>query len=210
MIQEMAQSMLAEKENARPPYVSFELRAVEDLEASRKAGRYIAKDVEFIRVKAQGGTDDTTYKVEKWLAHQEREVQAGRFPARWLEQYKEKLEAWRKKQEIPLHGTPILGWPVISPAQQEMLLRIDIRTVEDLSAINDEAATRIGMGYLDLKNKAKAWLDQAKGRGPATQEIAALKRENRVLVGEVETLKKQVETLQQAMPLLQQPNAEAK
>ena len=40
---------MIEIQQARPPYVQFELRAVEDRNASLEAGHYIAKDVAFDR-----------------------------------------------------------------------------------------------------------------------------------------------------------------
>lgn len=195
---ELAASLLEEK--SRPATVRFELKAVEDKAASLKEGRFIARDVEYVSVKAQGGVDDVSYKVSTWLERIEEDARAYRVPWSWVEQWKAQLEAWRKKQDIPLFGTPIKGWGVISPSQQEMLLRMDIRTVEDLAKMNDEAASRYGMGAIDMKNKATAWLAQLTEKGPLTQKLAALEQANTVKDGQIATLTRQVEELRRMMP----------
>lgn len=204
---ELAASLLEEK--SRPANVKFELQAVEDIAASRAEGRYIARDVEYVHVKAQGGVDTVSYKVATWLQRIEDDARAYRIPWSWVEQWKAQLEAWRKKQDIPLFGTPIKGWGVISPAQQEMLLHMDVRTVEDLAKMNDEALRRYGMGAIDMKNKATAWLSQTAEKGPLTQELAALKRDNEIKNGQITTLMRQVDELRRMVPTLTTPTASA-
>ena len=65
MANDMVMEMLDMK--ARPATVRFEVLPVEEPAASKKKGRYIARDVEFVWVKAQGGLDDVCYKVSRWL-----------------------------------------------------------------------------------------------------------------------------------------------
>ena len=178
---ELAASLLEEK--SRPATVKFELKAIEDKAFSLQEGRFIARDVEYVTVKAQGGVDTVNYKVSTWLKQIDDDARAYRVPWSWVEQWKAQLDAWRKKQDIPLFGTPIKGWGVITPAQQEMLLHMDIRTVEDLAKINDEAMRRFGMGAIDMKNKATAWMSQLTDKGPLTQKLAALEQAMRDLYG---------------------------
>lgn len=189
----LAESLMEQKHSAAP--ATFFSAPVEDQAASLEQGKWVGSDVDFVTLKSQGGTDDVTYKVKSWFRIKEIEVQGGRFPRTWLEQYKAEYAAYKNKQEIPLVGTPIRGWGMISPAQQEMLISLNIRTVEDLSKIGDEAQRRIGMGSLAMKNKAIAWLSQLKDKGPATQEIAALKQDNLNQSTQIETLLKQVAEL---------------
>jgi FtsZ-binding cell division protein ZapB len=184
---------LQERED-RPALVSFEKVPVEDKEASLKAGHYVAKDVEYANTLVST-KDITTQKVSVWIANMEANVRAGRYKPEWRDQNLKKLEAWRNGQEIPLNGAAILGWPVISPAQQRTLIGLNVLTVEDLAAINDDKARQIGMGSLDLKNKAKAWLAQRSDKGPLTIEIAALKSENNTLKASLQSLQAQVDKL---------------
>lgn len=179
----------------RPAYVRFERRAVEDKVASRKQGRYVAKDVDMAFVTAPYSKDIFIKEVDSWLRDMEVQVKGGRIPAEWLEKYKQDYARWEEGQEIPLDGTAIKGWGVISPAQQDTLIKLHILTVEDLAGINEDAIRAIGMGAVDLKHKAQAWLSQLQDKGKLTQEMAALQKENAVLQGSVESLERQVNEL---------------
>lgn len=185
--------MLERKE--RPAYVRFERVAVEDKAASLAAGHYVARDVDYALITPPYSKDIFKSKVTQWLDDLEQQVRNDRINPDWVKTYKEAYRAWQNGQEIPLSGTAIRGWGVISPAQQETLIQMNMLTVEDLAAINDEGQKRIGMGALDLKNKAKAWLAQLQDKGPLTQEMAAVKAENNILTSSVSNLTRQVEEL---------------
>lgn len=179
----------------RPAYVKFVREAQEDHAASREKGIYVARDVDIACITPPYSKDVMKFEVNQWFSNMRLDVTNGRMPQEWEQQYHEKYDAWKKGEELPLDGVPIKGWAVASPAAQETLLRMNILTVEDLALINDEGIRRIGMGGVDLKTKAIAWLQAAKDRGPITQEIAAVKKENEQLKGELGTLRAQVETL---------------
>lgn len=162
----------------RPPYVQFETRAVEDRNASIEAGHYVAKDVDFALITPQGSKDVVERIVSEWFEKLVQDVKEDRFPADWLRAYRAYYKEWKEGREIPLDGTPIRNWSLLSPAQVKMLLDINVRTVEDLAGANEETLGRIGMGGHDLKAKAKAWLDSAQDKGKLAQRIAALEAEN--------------------------------
>lgn len=185
----------------RAAHVRFERRAIEDKPASLLAGHYIGKDVEFALITPPYSRDVFVTEVAHWLNTLDQDVRNGRLPAEWQDGYKKQLAAWRAGQDLPPVGSPIRGWGVLSPAQQEMLTSMNILTVEDLALMNDEGMRRIGMGGLELKNKAKGWLAQLQDKGPLTQEIAAVKAENAVLKTSLESLEAQVKALrEQAVP----------
>lgn len=167
-------SALGAVKDARPSYVKFERKAVEDRTASLAAGHYVAKDVDFAVITPQGSKDKIERVVADWFVQMQQQVKEGRLPEDWFQQYKAAYGYWQKGQEPPLNGTPIRGWTVLSPAIQENVIHANILTVEDLAQINDEAVRRIGMGALDCKEKAIAWLKAAAGPGKLTQEMAAL------------------------------------
>lgn len=184
----------------RPAYVRFERRPMEDKQASISAGRYVAKDVDFALVTPPYSKDCVEYKVEQWLINMDRNVRDGRIPERWADQWKSSYQSWKNGQEMPLHGTPIKGWGVVSPAQQQTLIAMNCLTVEDLAGINDEGLRRIGMGAVELRDKAKNWLASMKDHGAVTVQLAAMEQENRNLAATVETLKAQVEALKGMIP----------
>lgn len=186
------------------PYVRFDRIPVEDAAASLAAGHYVAKDVDFAYVTPPFSKDVMKHKAANWFAQLKVDVANGRIPGEWVDKYKASYDAWQKGQELPVDGFPIRGWGVISPAQQETLTKMHILTVEQLAAINDEGLRRIGMGSVDLKNKAVAWLKQLKKAGPATQEISALKKENEALKASVEILEGKLKDLTRLVEM-QQP-----
>lgn len=179
----------------RAPHVKFERRPVEDVAESKKQGRYIAKDIDFAIITSPYSKDNVIHKVNVWLENTKQQVSNGRTPQAWLDHWKSLYEAWKNGQEVPLHGTPIRGWGLISPAQQENLIQMNVLTVEDLAATNEEGLRRLGMGALDLRNKARAWLKQLTDNGAVVQEIAGLKAENERLKLDNDALRIKVETL---------------
>lgn len=186
--------MLEEKED-RPSFIRFERRAIEDPVASREAGHYVAKDMDYVLVTPAYSKDVWENKVSTWLENLTYEHNQGRISKDQLEAYKKAYQMWQNGQEMPLNGCPIKGWGMISPAQQETLIRMHILTVEQLAAITQEGTNRIGIGAVDMKNKAEAWLKQTKNKGAATLEITELKKENRQLKKTVELLEKKIEQL---------------
>jgi len=175
-------------EEERPPYVMFETRAVEDRTASINAGHYVSKDINYALVTPPGSKDLHEEELDAWLQKASMNARNGRMNPKWVEAWKEKAIAWKKGQEIPEDGIPIKGWTLLSPAQCEMLLFANIRTVEDLAQINDEGLSRIGMGGVDLKKKAKSWLQATKDHGPLTMKMASLEQENEALKTQNEDL----------------------
>lgn len=183
----------------RPAYVRFVRRAVEDKAASLREGRYVAKDVDYALITPPYSKDCIEIKVSQWKLNMEQDVANNRLPAEWRDNYLKQHDAWSNGQELPPVGMAIRGWTVLSPAQQETLIRMNILTVEDLAAINDEGLRRIGMGAMDLKNKAVAALQATKDHGPLIQQVSALQGENKSLKEQLAALTEQVTLLNRAV-----------
>lgn len=156
-----------------PAWVQFEVRAVEDRNATIRNGTYTTRDVEFALITPPYSKDCIEKEVAAWLTEMDENCRNGRISERWRDGYRAKYQAWKKGLEIPEDGIPIKGWCMVSPAQQSNLIAIGIRTVEALAGINDEGMKHYGMGALDLKNRAAAYLRQQK-TGKVAQENAAL------------------------------------
>jgi len=165
-------------QEARPPYVTFETRQVEDRTASIEAGHYVAKDVHYAIITPSGSKDRLEKIAEEWLKDIEAAVREERFPAQWAEGYKAGYKAFLEGKELPEDGTPILTWPPLSPAQVRTIIDADVRTVEDLAAANEATLTRIGIGGRAFKQQAQAWLDTVKDTGKVAAELTALRKEN--------------------------------
>lgn len=195
----MDASLLDRKE--RPPYVRFERRPIEDHAETQKQGRYIARDVDYALITPAYSKDVFIQPVREWFDQLKIDVSAQRLPQEWFEHFQKNYKFFCEGQEAPLNGTPIRGWNVISPAQQQTIIAMHILTVEDLAAVNDEGIRRIGMGGIDLKNKANAWLAQMQDKGPITIKMAQLESENTRLHTDIKQLTETVEALKAAMEL---------
>jgi hypothetical protein len=194
--------VFVQKDN--PPYVTFHRKAVEDIAGSRLAGRSMTKDVDFAHITPHGSKDILIKKITDWLPGMVLQVKRGQMSQTWHEHYLKAHQAWVNGQELPVNGIPIKGWSVISPSQQENLVRMEIRTVEDLASINGEGLSRIGMGAVSLKHKAQAWLQQAEDKGPLTLEMAGLKQDNALLTANLGSLTETIEQLQLTIKGLEQ------
>lgn len=188
----------------RPPYVQFELRAVEDRNASIEAGHYVARDVAFALVTPAGSKDRIERVVEEWFFQLDQQVKEERFPMAWLRAYKEAYASWKDGNEPVVNGTDIKNWPVASPAQVRLLSDLKIRAVEDLAACNEETVSRLGMGGRALKQKAVEWLESAKNGGKQTEEIVALKVSNSNLEEQNKKLMAQLTEVGNRLSLLEQ------
>lgn len=187
----------------RPPYVEFETRAVEDREASIEAGSYKTKDVTYALITPQGSKDKIEKEVEAWLADIRKAAQEDRFPSQWVEAYEHKYSKFKEGAEVPLDGTPILGWQLLSPANQKNVIAANIRTVEDLATANESALVGIGMGARGMKEKAISWLEAAKDTGKVAAENEALRKRDEEkdkvisdLQDQLKSLAKKVEKLE--------------
>jgi len=179
-------------EEARPPYVTFETRAIEDREASQLAGHYMAKDITFACVTPQGSKDIFEMEVNQWFTQLKADTEEDRFPPDWLRAFRHKYEVWLETKQIPLDGTPIARWPLLSPAQIANILSARVMTVEDLAAANEETMDRIGMGSRDLKRLAQDYLAASKDTGKMTAEMEALRVMNETLTKDNTDLRERV------------------
>jgi hypothetical protein len=143
-----------------PAIPQFFTEAVKLEWKSRQEGRPIFEDREFVRILIPG--DRRSMAVEPvGEAHQ----------ARWPREY----EAFRAGREAPLEGTPLSEWPVslMSPARVQELAYFNLRTVEQLAAVNDAQLQSLGMGARELRERARMWLEvAAKGAGPIERLIS--------------------------------------
>jgi len=162
--------------------VTFEVEAQEDEEASKKAGRRIFKNVEMVEIRIPGDIDIR------------RSVVDDDIKARFARRY----EHWKRGQtDHAAEGTPLTEWPPISKAQIAEARFLGIYTVQQLAAVADGNAQRLGPGWVSLRQKAKDWAETEKKNAP----IVALRNENEALKARLSTLEamlaKQATELQQ-------------
>jgi len=182
----------------RPPFVTFEVRAEEDRQASIEAGHYVTKDVDYAIITPAGSKDRVERVAVDWFANLARQVEEGRFPQNWLDAFRSKFDYWKKGQELPVDGTSVRQWNVLSPSQCKTLLDLHVLTIEDLAVANEETIARLGMGGRDLQRRAREWLKASTDVGKVSERSAALEAENEALKTRMAEMEKQLLQLQAA------------
>lgn len=140
-----------ESEDDRKLLVRFFMDAVEDPEASAREGRPIFRDAPMISIITPGSRDE-------YIAPATAQYR-NRFPRHWA--------AFTQHLEDPVQGTPLKEVPFLTVAQVKSLQAINCITLEQLAGMSDAHAGR-GMGLIQLRDRAKAYLAAAKDAAPIT------------------------------------------
>lgn len=155
--------------------VRFSLETKLDQVKTDAEGREVYKDVEYVRILIPG---DKTLNIF-------RPVQAS-DKARFGDQYR----AFKAQQGQTLQGTPLAGWPMITPAQRKELEYFNVFTVEQLAGMSDNYATGM-MGVQQLKQAATQFLKNIETNAPSIKFQKELEKRD----GEINALKDAIEKL---------------
>ena len=164
----------------RPPYIRFELATVEFRD---NLGQQHTRDVEHILVTPAGTKEVHVAVADEWIKQKELLAmqQPPAYPPEWAQRMRASFDLWRRGVEVPVNGTPVRSWPVLSPSEVKRCIDANVLTVEDLAVANEPALQRLGMGARGLKDKAVTWISERDGPGKAVQELAAIKMQNEEL-----------------------------
>ena len=154
-------------------FVQFFTDAVEIKAESEKQGRPIFKDLPHIRKMIPGDSSNVVERVAK-------EHDMRMYPREW--------EAFQRQQVTGVTGTPLEQWPQVTRAQVKESKYFEVHTVEQMAELSDMSCQRMGMGFSELRTKAKAYLQAAAGTAAQTAQAA----ENQRLHDEIEALKAQM------------------
>ena len=157
-------------------FVEFYTDAVHMKADSEKEGRPIYKDMPHVRIIIPGDTGNIIETLAK-------------------EQHKQKYpEAWKRFQtaETTGHtGTQLEHWPQITRSQVKEAKYYEVHTVEQMAGLSDAHVAKLGMGFSDLRAKAKAFLSLAEDTAAATKQAAENERQQR----EIDDLKAQIKEM---------------
>lgn len=165
---------------ARPPFVEFKRIAVPDSVKTQELGRRVTKDVDFAYIMQPGSRDQVERKATDWLAmikQKNLDASPDAYPEEWVRGFHEKYKAWLDGQEMPLDGTSVKEWALLSPAQAENFIALRILTIEDVAAMTEDALGRFGMGGRELREKAREWLTKQEVAGSLAIENQELKQQ---------------------------------
>lgn len=124
---------------------------------SEKEGRPIFEDRVFIRIRVPG---DRHTEVDREANDGDKQ----RFPIQWAR--------FQQEEAQTLEGTPLEEWPAMTPALVRSLKAVNVPTVEALAAVTDGNLTNLGMGARVWRDKAIAYLENAKDGAFAAKMVA--------------------------------------
>ena len=181
---------------ARPPFVEFRQIAKDDPKRSVELGYRVTRDIDIACIMQPGSKDVVERIASEWLDSIKRkllEQQQDAMPTEWVDAFHRKYEAFKAGQEAPLIGTSIKQWPMLSPAQAQNLISINVLTIEDAANMNEECMGRFGMGGRELRDKARDWIAKTEG----TKSVAA---ENEQLKAQLAELTARLSALEEDKP----------
>ncbi len=172
-------SMTAERANDKSLHVEFYTDAMLSGYKSEQAGHPVFDDIEMIRIITPGDSKTIIEtKVDETHIHR----------------FKDAYRQFKAGLTNVVSGWALKEWPMISASQVKLLNYHNVQTVEQLSTISDQACNTIGMGMMELRTKAKAALDAAKGQAETSAQAARLQRQD----DEIASLKAQLEAINAA------------
>jgi hypothetical protein len=126
-----------------------------------------------------------------------------------IERFRAHYDAFKNRTALSpeLVGTPLIEWPLMTRSQAEEMAFANVKTVEQLVAMSDGAASNF-MGLQSLRVKAREWLKIAKeGKAAADLKSELEKRDE-----EINTLKAQMKELlaQKPKPTVRKKRASKK
>ncbi len=166
-------------------FVEWEMRAVEDKEATEREGRIVYHDEEWGNIHKKGELGHVIpYKVKDLKKN----------TVLWPH-VSNSYEAWKAGRDAPVEGTPLKEWPLLTAAQLRNCIGMNVLSVEDLANLADGALRFIGGEAVALRQKARNWLNASADAGKAAAQITRLEAENESLHEQLRALTEAVEAL---------------
>jgi hypothetical protein len=161
-------------EDAGKTYVEFYRRPIQNEEETLKQGRPVFEMQEFVKIVTPA---DKTNMIDRKVSDKERNM----FP-RVYEAFK------ADKSQDEASGLLLSAWGGVPPERVEEYAYHKVKTVEQLAGVSDASLQRLGPGALKDRERAKDYVEHAKGNAPLLQLRKQLEdRDN-----EMETMKRQV------------------
>jgi len=141
-------------------HVKFFMRSTINVDKSTEANRPIYDDVEYVEIMMPGEKRNI---IERPAASMRDDL---RFPKQYAQ--------FRAGVKDQISGTPLKVLPFMTDARVEEMAFFKIFTVEQLAELSDSVQF---MGSVDLKRKAKEFIDRANGADALRDELNAVKRQ---------------------------------
>lgn len=157
-------------------FVEFYSDAVELTHESEREGRPIYQEMAHVKIMIPGDPHNI-------IERRATDVDKQKYPKAWARF--ERMEAAGQE------GTPLEAWPQINRAQVKESKYFEVHTVEAMAGLSDSHCMKMGMGFMELRTKAKAYLTAAKDTAAATAQAA----ENEQMKNRIADLEAQLKDL---------------
>lgn len=154
-------------------YVEFFMHPVEQKFKSVKEGRPVFQDVPHIRLVTPGDRNNAPV----FIATDEHK-----------NKYRQAWKAFENNDHRQMIGTPVHMLPGISKSQAVEAEHFNVHTIEQLAEISDSTIMSMGIGFRDLRNRAKAYISASKDRARENE----LQEKNAALQSQIDELKAQM------------------
>ena len=148
-----------------PVQPRFHIEAIQDEAASAREGRPIFRHEERVQHLMPGSPNSPVERVRQ------------EHIDRWPEQY----AAFKRGSEMSIEGTPIEQWNILNRGMVMELKAIGFQTIEQIADASDLALQRIPRLGHKLRERAKAYLDDAEA-SKLTEQLAAADERNKSLI----------------------------
>jgi hypothetical protein len=154
-------------------YIVFHKKTVQNWPESRRQQRPIFKEVDYVRIHIPGDRFN---------------VQDIKVTPPVASRFKEKYQRWLKTQDNDhVDGTPLEQWPGVTRSQVEELKHFHVRTVEQLAQMADSLGQQY-MGFFQLREAARKFLDDATSNDTLKKENDVLKQQIAALAARMDAL----------------------
>lgn len=184
----------------------FFTRPVENPIETRKQGRPIFEDREFVEVKFAGNRQ-TVLVAPAHEKFKQRKLANG--DTEWItyaQEYQPIYERFKQGLSEQGSGTPLSELPFLTEAKRSELKALNIKSAEALAALDGGPLKMLGMGGRELKNQAQAYLDNATG----SADVTRLAAENAAFKTRMEDMQREIEELRAAPKTPAKAKAKAK
>lgn len=176
----MAQQQQMQRQNPdRNLNLRFFSEGVENKAKSLEAGRPIHDQIDYVEINVAGSRDTVVEKMG--------EAQKKRFGPQY--------EMWKRTQTQPVDGTDLAMVPFLNIAQIKDFKACNVMTLEQLADLSDTNVQKLGMGAVEARKKAQAYM-KAAGDSAFSQRLV---NENEILKRDLAATKQQVVELAQRL-----------
>ncbi len=144
-----------------------------------KEGRPMFDDIEVCEIRFAGSRNVSVFPATAISFWRQDPVTGESIPVTYAERFRHQYQQFKMQASQTKAGTPIAYLPTITEARRAELRALNIYTVEALADVDGQPLKNLGPGGREMKNKAIAYLDNAKTHvAPNTameEELALLK-----------------------------------